>query len=290
MVILLIGALILSLLSLGLWLMTVKSQTPKRVSSQRKPELPYEEIIITSEHANLKGWFIPAQGQKDTQSPLIILVHGWGSSKSRMLRYITPLNEAGYALLLFDIRNHGESEGIKALSVKTFRDDCIAAAQYAQQRKDINPHRIGVLAHSFGGFGSILANTKQLDIKALVTDSMPARLRTIMAAALKEYKLPYIPLGPIIAKLMFFRAGISGKEQAGLNVRQALSQQRSPVLLVHSKYDHYVPPTELDYLVESQEFDHDRIGYLYVESNGHRSSETDPRFWEHVIPFFKKHV
>jgi pimeloyl-ACP methyl ester carboxylesterase len=267
-----------------LWKMTLKSQTPKRVSGLSTPESPYENVAFSNGEYTLRGWFIPALSTGD-KNPIIILVHGWGSGKARMLRYVSPLREEGYSIFIFDVRSLGESDGVKAPTVKIFRDDVFAAIDYVKTRADVDPDRIGILAHSFGAFGSILANKNNTGIRALVTDSMPVRFSTIMRAALKQYKLPYYPLGPILSKFMFMRAAISSRELKELDAVQALRQRKAPVLLIHSKNDDYVPASELDYALSGQDIDH-----LYVESNGHRSSETDPQFWSRVLTFFQKYL
>ncbi|MBS4196315.1 alpha/beta hydrolase [Lederbergia citri] len=281
--------LLLGGIAVGLWAMVVKSQTPKRIATNKTPDVPFRDIVIPNGNTKLRGWFIPASST-EKQSPLIILVHGWGSGKTRMLRYVKPLYDAGYAILMFDVRSHGESDGDKAPTVKTFHDDIITAVQYARQMKDIDPNRIVLLGHSFGAFGSIIANTKSLGIRALVTDSMPTRFRTIMEASLSHYKLPYFPLGPIISKMMFIRAGISKKQLKEFHVLEAMDHQKSPVLMIHSKNDNYVPPKDLAYLLDNHKVDGTKKSYLYVESKGHRSSETDPQFWPSVFEFLGRHV
>lgn len=276
-------------IAIGIWKMVVKSQTPKRIISNKAPDVPYEDVVIPNGTAKLRGWFIPSIIE-EKQSPLIIIVHGWGSGKTRMLRYMNPLYQAGYAILMFDVRSHGESDGVKAPTVKIFHDDVVAAVQYVRQREDIDQKRIGILAHSFGAFGSIIANTQSLGIRALITDSMPTRLRTIMEASLSQYKLPYYPLGPILSKLMFIRAGLSQKDMKQFEVLGAMDHQKSPVLMIHSKRDSYVPHTELTYLIDNYKVDGAQKAYVYVNSKGHRSSETDPQFWPSVLGFLSKHV
>ncbi|WP_343796860.1 alpha/beta hydrolase [Bacillus carboniphilus] len=262
----------------------MKSQTPKKIVVDRTPDVPYENVTFKSGTNGVKGWFIPSK-ISGGKSPLIIIIHGWGSNRSRMKRYIKPLYSEGYSLLLFDVRSHGESEDVKAPTVKIFREDVIAAIQYAKSRNEIDPNRIGILAHSFGGLGSIIANQEDLGIQAVVADSIPVQFSTIMKAALKMYKMPYYPLGPMMINIMFIRAGISRNELKEYDVPKALRNRKSAVFLVHSKKDDFVPSTELDYIVRQVDIPH-----IYVESKGHRSSETDPKFWNHVLPFFHNHL
>ncbi|HWO74459.1 MAG TPA: alpha/beta fold hydrolase [Bacillus sp. (in: firmicutes)] len=267
------------------WKLAVISQTPRKTAIDTKPDFPFEQVTFKSGTEKMAGWFIPAKTNPHEKSPLIILVHGWGSNRAKMKRYVKPIFEAGYALLLFDVRSHGESEEINAPTVKTFRDDVLAAVQYAKTKKEVDPERIGILAHSFGGFGSILANQNDIGVQAIVSDSSPAQISTIMKAALNKYKLPYFPFGPLISKIMFVRAGIQSKELKEFDVIHALRERKSPVLLIHSKRDDYVPSTELDFIIENVDLPH-----LYVDSKGHRSSESDSQFWPYVLPFFKQHL
>lgn len=280
-----IGMLILGIMTTIIWKLAVISQTPKKVPVTITPDLPYEDISFISGTDEVKGWFIPSETKDYGKAPLVILVHGWGANRARMLRYVKPLYQSGYSLLLFDVRSHGESDSVKALTVEIFRDDCIAAIQYSKSRTDIDPNQIGILAHSFGGFGSIIANKEDLGINAVVSDSAPCQFSTIMKASLKRFKLPYYPLGPIMAKIMFIRAGISRKELREFMVPQAIQNRKSPILMIHSKKDDYVPSTELDYILG-----YVNILHLYVESIGHRSSEKDPQFWKTVLPFLKENL
>jgi pimeloyl-ACP methyl ester carboxylesterase len=269
------------------WKLAVKSQNPKRIPIDSTPEMSYEDITFNSGSEKICGWFIAKKDNKIhkvnlSNAPLIILVHGWGSNRTRMLRYVNPLYDAGFSILLFDVRSHGESDAVSALTVKTFRDDVTSAIHYAASRPDVNPNQIGILAHSFGGFGSTLAIRDNVNIKALITDSMPAQFKTIMESYLSRYKLPFFPIGYILLKLGLFRAKISRKEMNDFDVIKALEQRQTPVLMIHSVNDDYVPSSELEYIIEHAS---PPVDYLYVESEGHRHSETDPRFWENVISF-----
>lgn len=280
---------VLAILLMGLNYIAVKGQTPRRLEVTAKPQMSFEDVTITSEGAKLKGWFIHSR-TASKPSPLIILVHGWGSSKQRMLRYSEPLLEAGYALLLFDIRGHGESEDVNICSAKIFRADVLAALSYARSRADVDDERIGILAHSFGAFSSVIANADDIGIKSLVTDSMPTRFETMVQASLVKFKLPLAPIVPLIAKLMYFRAGISKEDLEQYSVPTALNEQKSPLLLIHSLHDDYVPVSELTHLIDSDHITSENVDYVFVESKGHSVSEQDPVFWQKVLPFIEKHV
>lgn len=65
-----------------------------------------------------------------------------------MFRYLKPLHQSGYAILMFDVRSHGESDREKAPTVKMFRDDVIAAVQYARQYPKTRDSSIGDRFHA----------------------------------------------------------------------------------------------------------------------------------------------
>ena len=72
--------------------------------------LPYEKVSFsTSDGVALKGWFIPSRTGSDRT---LIMCHGWGDNKGYLLERSYFLNKtAGFNLLYFDNRSHGESAG-----------------------------------------------------------------------------------------------------------------------------------------------------------------------------------
>lgn len=283
--------LIILIIAVLFWNIAAKSQTPKRRPIIAHPSMPYEEISFTSQASNLIGWFIPApSGTTMTphlNQPVIIIAHGWNSNRSRVLRYAEPLHQAGYALLLYDARSHGESEGIPAPSGMAFRDDVMAAIDYVSSRHDVDATRIGVLGHSLGGFGSTAALKVEQRIKALVTDSMPVRMDTMVGAELTRKRIPKFPLAMIIPRVWFIRSGINKQKLRDFDLIHVLTHRSTPVLHIHSKQDNYIPSTELDFILTHKL---PNLEHLYVQSKGHSCSETDPLFWNNVIPFFHKHL
>ncbi|KIL37456.1 hypothetical protein SD71_02095 [Cohnella kolymensis] len=282
-----IGALLLlgAVAIVGLWYLTVQSQSPKRSETRAVPKYPYEKESFFSKGTSISGWFIPNQNSDPAQrSPVIILVHGWGSDKSKMLRYAAPLHEAGYAILLYDARGHGESGSFDAPTVKSFRDDVLAAVDYVSRREEVDADRIAVLAHSFGGFGSVLALKETRRIRVLVTDSMPARFDTIMRAYLSKSRLKRLPLAYFLLKIGFWRAGISSKEAAGFDLVPIIKSTTTPVLMMHSLNDDFVPVSELQYLISQAP----GVYYRYIHTPGHRSSHKDKEFWTEMLPFLRE--
>ncbi|MFD2613303.1 alpha/beta hydrolase [Paenibacillus gansuensis] len=279
------------LLLAAFWGLSAKAQTPKRRPIERVPDMPYEDITFPSHGSTLKGWFVPSRTSTPdgAKQPVIIIAHGWNSNRSRVLRYARPLYDAGYALLLYDARSHGESDGIPAPSGMAFRDDLVSAVDYLTRRPDIDPERIGALGHSLGGFGTVAALWDEHRLRAVVTDSMPVRIETMIYSELSRLRLPKFPLAYIIPKIWLRRSRIDRNKAAEFDLIGAIKRRQGsvPVLHVHSRNDDYIPSAELDYLAS-----HRLAGaeHLYVQAPGHSSSETDPQFWNRVLRFFNEHL
>lgn len=282
----LVGLLILLVLSV--YRMGVKSQKPKRKSIDRFPDVPYEEVQWLSQGNEIRGWFIPTKMKtQEKPGPMIIIVHGWASSRVSMLRYINTLHEEGYALLTYDARSHGESAGIPATSGVTMRDDLLSALDYGAARPEVDLERIGVLSHSLGAFGSALALAYVADnrIRALVTDAMPARTQTMMESELRKHRIPLFPLVHIIPWIWYLRSHATPRDT---DVVTAIVSSKVPLLMIHSRGDDVIPIDEMAYIRSLAH--RPGMNYVYLDCEGHSSSAAEPIFWEHVRPFLQEHV
>ncbi|WP_370636469.1 alpha/beta hydrolase [Cohnella sp. CFH 77786] len=272
----------------GLYGLTVKAQQPRLLPNTARPTVPYETVEWDSEGRMVRGWMLPQPGA--VKPPAVLVVHGWGSNRSRVLRYALPLHEAGYAVLMYDARGHGDSDSYPTPSGLMFKEDFLTALNWLRRRPDIDPGRIGVIGHSLGGFGAVLALEEGAQIQALVTDSMPVRFSTMIGSELRRRRLPEFPLAYLIPYLMIRRSRIPRSAVKRADPAAILADpargRNVPVLLIHSRKDSYVPAAELEYVL-SQAPD---LPHLFVESEGHSSSDRDPAFWPAVTAFFSAHL
>lgn len=144
--------------------------------------LEYEDVRFGSvDGLDLRGWFIPS-GSAD-RGPVVVFLHGWlwnrlgnvggqvpiADKDVEFLPATKALHDAGYHVLLFDLRNHGES----ALKVPiTYGPnealDYRGALAYVRSRADVDPARIGVLGCSMGANAALYGTPDAQPVKALL--------------------------------------------------------------------------------------------------------------------------
>jgi fermentation-respiration switch protein FrsA (DUF1100 family) len=95
----------------------------------------------------------------DEKVPCVVMGHGGSGTKRLGLpKYAAKFASLGMAVLTFDYRNFGASEGEprQLIDVAAQRDDYRAAIRYVRGRADIDPQRIALWGTSLSG-GHVLA-------------------------------------------------------------------------------------------------------------------------------------
>ena len=114
---------------------------------------PAERVSIRSGEYTLSGWIV--RPLVDNEGPVVILAHGWGSNHGTMTRLGGPLLEAGFPIVVFDVRHHGESRGAPYVTARHFRDDISAAVRLAESSFPSRPRVL--VGHSMGGSTGVLS-------------------------------------------------------------------------------------------------------------------------------------
>src|SRR5271157_2247641 len=137
--------------------------------------LAFEEVQIPAGDHALAAWFVPAEGPGPKRRPGIVIVHGWESNRGRTFAHVRYLHAAGFHCLVFDVRGHGDNPPeTLPINVPEFAEDTAAAARWLAARPEVSG--VGVLGHSLGGAGAILAASREPSIGAVVSVSAPADL------------------------------------------------------------------------------------------------------------------
>src|SRR5450759_1542670 len=225
-----------------------KAGLPHRSPVETSPAefgLAFEQVEIPAGEHHLVGWFVTAETEgapKHARSgartraaadaaaepmsaaaaatalpeppdrrPAIVVVHGWESNRGRTFAHVRYLHAAGFHCLVFDVRGHGDSPEVALpVNVPEFAEDTAAAARWAAARPEVST--VGVLGHSMGGAGAIVAASHEPLIKAVVSASAPADLvrmtrKTFQMAGLQIPELIATPLAWLTASSTEWRLG-----------------------------------------------------------------------------------
>ncbi len=226
--------------------------TPERhFTASRSPtqfNLAYQDVHFAArdDRVSIAGWYIP-HGR--TQRA-IVLVHGKDGSRTeefdgKFVELASALNQHGYAVLMIDLRGHGQS-GDAHFSFGLYeRRDVEGAVDWLKQQGFQAGH-IGVLGVSLGAASSIGATADDADIGALVEDSGYAAILPIIQ---KEWRkasgLPDFMLTPttIMARIMF---GYDPSTSRPVDEMGRIAPR--PVLIIHGTGDQLIPISDADQL------------------------------------------
>src|SRR3989454_3697757 len=138
--------------------------------------------------------------------PVIIFVHGLNRSRLELLERGADASRRGYGVLLFDLRNHGESgRAYTTIGIFESRDVCAAS----QVVKDRAGNRSQILwGVSMGASSAILAAKQCPGFSAIISDSSVLSFRDTVAHHLSLiFRVPAFPIANLIVAITGYRLG-----------------------------------------------------------------------------------
>lgn len=230
------AGLIAAVLVAGLML-SAPSRVPAGPASEGAEAVAFNAADATT----LRGWFMPGR----PGAGAVVLMHGVHASRRQMLRRAVILRDLGFAVLLFDFRAHGESDGQRI----TFgaREALDAAAAIGFLRARLPGERIGAIGASLGGAAALLG-PGPLAIDALVLEAvypdigraLEARLRVVLGGH-RLAPLANPVLTPLFLRLMPLVTGVRAAE---LRPIDRIGAVHGPVLVASGTADDRTPIVE----------------------------------------------
>lgn len=178
--------------------------------------LAFEEVRIAPANGlALHAWFVPAAPGATT----VLVCHGNAGNISHRLDLLGMFHELGLAVLLFDYRGYGQSEGMP--SEQGTYEDARAAWDYLTQVRRIPAASIVIFGESLGApVAAHLAQTVS-----------PGGL--IVTSAFTS--------APDLASTFYWYLPVRWLARIQYPTAEYISRVRAPVLVIHSREDEIVP-------------------------------------------------
>jgi fermentation-respiration switch protein FrsA (DUF1100 family) len=257
--------------------------TPNRVpviGSPAEVGLPYQDVTLTTaDGLKLAGWYIPGR-----QPNAIILVHGIDANRAALLPQAGILARAGYHLLLFDLRGHGQSEGTEITYGYREALDVEAAVTYLLALPEIE--QVGALGTSLGGAVVVRAAAADPRLSAIVVESSYSSLTKAVEDAFEDRSIfPKWPFGPSLVALAEHRLGVKVSQVD--SSRDLATFSPRPVLIIHGAADPLFPP---EHALKMYEAAQEPKTLWLIEGLGHGSPATTQaaEYGEQVVSFFER--
>ena len=196
----------------------------------------FDEVHFPSRQPGLAlaGWFVPTS----PDAPAIILTHGLNGCKctGRMLTVAGMLHRNGFNVLLYDLRDHGQSDiedGRAALGNEEYLD-LLGAWDWLQQEKQFAPERIGAFGESLGAGTTLIAFGQEPRLTAAFVDSPYTDLSTIIDEELDRNHYPrfLVPGGLMVARVVAADDLLAFSPQDAI-----LNDNGRPLYIVHGTGD-----------------------------------------------------
>ncbi|MEU1796190.1 alpha/beta hydrolase [Streptomyces californicus] len=140
----------------------------------RNKNLPMREFTVVTrrDRITLRGWVVPGEGPHT-----VVLCHGMGRTRSSTLGHIEMLHRAGWNVVAYDMRNHGESGRDKRYGsmAERYTEDLADVLRWVRAEPGLGGGEIAVYGFSFSTWVA-LSVLRRIDdrIAAVICDSGPA--------------------------------------------------------------------------------------------------------------------
>lgn len=246
---------------------------PRVVVTAPVPDGAREVSFTTQDGVKLSGWFLPPP-----RGAVVLLAHGHGENREQLLPEFRALAAAGFGVLAFDWRAHGNSGGDEVGWGFLERQDLTAAIDFALQQAGVDAERLGVLGFSRGAAVSLVTSAKDPRVKAVVAESATPSLDEGL-----ERDFGHGVFGSKPARWLLASRGVEVGQMRSIDAVCNLAPR--PLLLIHGAKDP-IAPVEMGRRLGAKAC----AGSTYWEiaNGGHGGfGAVEPEYLPRVVKFFE---
>jgi fermentation-respiration switch protein FrsA (DUF1100 family) len=214
--------------------------------------LPYENVAFDTEDGiTLRGWYFPSE---IPNAPAILYGPATAKDQRSGLSLVTPLHKAGFNVLLFSYRGHGQSDGNPiGFSYGAHESlDVDGAVSYLRDVRRVSA--VGAIGHSAGSVAIILSAARNPGINVVVAGSPYASVEEIWNTN-KPGLIP-TPMFDYILRSSELRKDFERSEVRPVDVIGRISPR--PILILHGSDDRRITEDQaqllFDQAAEPKEF------------------------------------
>jgi fermentation-respiration switch protein FrsA (DUF1100 family) len=272
----------LSLGYFGVGLLVVLWMTsPSRKSPEATPAsvgLGYREVeFLSTDGVRLSAWWVPAEGS----SLATVLVPGWGGYKfgENLLQTLPVYHDAGYSVLLIDLRAQGESDGTRrTFGYREVRD--VRGALAWLQRQGYALEQVVLHGWSMGGATALRA-APGTGVAAVVEEAGYADLPILLKGEIPEFVRFGRPLRPAILLAGRLFPDFDPWDVVPKKEAAELSVEGVPLFIIHSIEDDIVPYEQASILAAA----YPEASVWKLEGYGHVEAYEHPEYAHRLRAF-----
>jgi uncharacterized protein len=278
----LLGTLVLGYFGAGL-LVVLWMTSPRRKAPGATPVsvgLGYREVeILSTDGVRLSAWWVPAEDS----SRAAILIPGWGGYKfeEHLLQTAPVYHDAGYSVLMIDLRAQGESEGTRrTLGYREARD--VRGALAWLNKQGFETGNVVLHGWSMGGATALRA-APGTGIAAVVEEAGFADLPLLLKGKLSEF----VRFGGILRPAILLAGRIFPDfvpwEVVPKKEAAKLSDEGIPFFIIHSTADAVVPYEQARILAEA----YPKASFWKLEDYEHVGAYEHPEYARRLREFIE---
>ena len=269
------------------FVMTVDQWSSFDVSPYFMPEFEIVHFNSRQQGLVLTGWFVANKAD----NPTVILTHGLNGCKCtpRILTIAGMLHRNGFNVLMYDMRDHGESEiedGRAAVGNEEYQD-LLGAWDWLVNEKHFTPEQIGVFGESLGAGTTLIAFGQERRLAAAFVDSPYSDLPQIIDEELarNNYPLFLAPGGIFMARV------IANDNLLQYSPRDAIiNDVGRPIYIVHGTGDTRIGVHHTQQLAELAKEAGANVSIWTPEGVGHADAvfALPDEYEQRLVTFFRE--
>lgn len=247
--------------------------------------LPQESFVLrASDGTRLQAWYVP---QKEHAKGTIIYLHGVGDCMIGGIPLARYFFTAGYSVLLYDQRQHGQSGGDFCTYGYYEKHDVRTAIDWLEQRRGPGYNTIAIFGASMGAAIAIQAAAVEPRVRAIIAEASFTKLRDIIADYQRRIiKLPWHFLRNAALSRTQAIADFRGRDVSPIDDIRTL---RIPVLFLHGTEDSFI---NVEYSKKLYEAAQEPKKLVLIEGADHNDvwSTGGKKYLDAIAAFLNDHV